>query len=172
MSDEKPNVEQPEKRRPGRPVGSKTGAGFAGAKTTEDVTDHSNTTAPENRNKRGRKGKKREADPESLEELASKIKGLHQLAYMATGLEDVLITDKQAGMLAASIDSVSREFGVMLSGKTGAIIGMVLTMAMIYAPKVFIVMAKIDAMKKAKASQSGNVVDGKFSVVGDAATGD
>ncbi len=165
---------QPFKRKPGRPVGSKTGAGFTGGKTTEDVTDHSNTAAPENRAKRGRKKKTREADPESIADLSNTILGFHQLAYMATGLEDVLITEKQAGMLATSMDNVSREFGIALSGKTGAIIGMLATCAMIYVPKALTISMKINAMKKAKATQGGNVVDGKFSVVGagDAATGD
>lgn len=69
--------------------------------------------------------------------LAGQIQGLHAIVGIATGIPEAYITEQQAEMLAEAITTVSEEYGLSLSGKTGALLQLAGTAAMIYVPRVF-----------------------------------
>ncbi len=98
--------------------------------------------------KRGRKPKK---EPVDLAGLARRVQGVHQLAAMATGIPELVISAGEAEQLADAMAQVAEEFGISLGGKTGAILGLVATAAGIYAPRVAHAAHRIKTTKESMA---------------------
>lgn len=106
---------------------------------------------PEAPKKRGRKPKSKGMGEEEIGALARQIQGIHSLAAMMTGLPELNINEFQAGMLAQSVARVSEEFGLAVTGKTGAILSLVATAAMVYAPKAMQIAERVKQEKARKA---------------------
>ncbi len=89
--------------------------------------------------------------------LSRQIMGLHMIAAQATGIAELQINETEAGMLATSIDRVSQEYGLSMSGKTGAMLQLLGTAAIIYMPRLGVINAKIKQKQEEK--RRATVVD-------------
>lgn len=128
------NTDQPIKRGPGRP-----------RKNPDD------NSAPPKRGP-GRPPKaKAKGDNETL---AKNIVGLHMIAAMGTGLPELQISDNEGTMLANAINAVADEYGLDVGGKTGAALQLFGAMGMIYAPRAFAIMKRVEAQKREAAKAS------------------
>lgn len=88
--------------------------------------------------KRGRKAKTTGPvyDDEARHKLAKNLQGLHVMGAMILQFPELQIADHEADMLADGIIKVSHEYGLELSGKTGAAIQLFGAAAMIYLPRL------------------------------------
>lgn len=123
-----PPIEEaaPAKRGRGRPPGSgKTTAEKSPGKKTRDVAD-----------------------------FARQIQGLHRVAAMATGLPVLEIADHEAAMLASGITAVADEYGLALSGKTGAALQLFAAMGFVYGPRVLMVKRMRDEAQRAAKAEA------------------
>lgn len=91
--------------------------------------------------------RKKGMTPEALENMAKQIQGLHHIASVATGLEELRINEMEAAMLSRALTGVSEEYGLSLSGKTGATLQLLGVMAMVYVPRLGAIKAKAAARK-------------------------
>src|SRR5574337_178250 len=146
------DIPEAPKRRRGRPPGSTN-------KLKPEAISVDGATKP----KRGRPRK--DAGPRDVNSLARQIFGLHTLAAMATGIPEATIGEQESVMLATALDSVADQYGLSLDGKTGAAIQLIATAAMIYAPRVVAVRARIAAQSAAAdAVNAARTVDTESSV--------
>ncbi len=97
--------------------------------------------------KRRPKSKNEELDTAAL---AKKLQGWHQLAAMLLRTPELVLEDDEAEMLVNDVAALTREYGISLTGKTAAWLGLAGSLAMIYAPRALIVAQKIQAAKAAR----------------------
>ena len=126
------NTKPPQRRGRGRPKGSTTGA------------KKEATKAPPK--------KRAESTKLDTEKLGKQIVGLHMLVAQVTGLPEAVISESEGKVLAESLDAFCAEYGLALTGKTGAAVQMFGAAAMIYAPRVMAV--KFRAAKERQAAQA------------------
>jgi hypothetical protein len=119
------------------------------------------TTAPEGKRRKRRTREQIEADETKAAELGEPIKvkrprrvarnldGVIQgvkLAHLAVAKQlndpDIILEDDEATALADAADKLLQYFKVELSGKTGAVIGLIFTAAMIYGPRGFLLVKR------------------------------
>lgn len=134
-----PITAQPEapKRRRGRPPKNPQ---------LETQTIAPGTDAP----KQKRKYTKRRTtlDPEQVATLAKQLQGIHLMVASAIQVPEIQISEIESVTLAQSLQTVSNEYGLSLSGKTGATIQLLATAAIIYMPRMKFVNAKFKPKKK------------------------
>jgi hypothetical protein len=95
--------------------------------------------------KRGRKPKQ---DSAAVEKLAKSVQGLHSLAALLTGMPELEISEADARAVCESVGEVGREFGAgAVSPKTLAILGLIGTLAFVYAPIYVEIRGRIRASK-------------------------
>lgn len=134
-------ISAPRKR--GRPPGSKNRKpGEPGALPETPLGAAPPASAP-----RGRPRKVAQIDSTLL---ARQIQGLHLVAARATGLPELELQETESMLLAEAIASVSREYGLALDGKTGAVLQLLGACAIIYMPRL----AHVTARRKAARAQS------------------
>jgi len=95
--------------------------------------------------KPGRRKKGMSAEDQS--NLSRQIIGLHQIAAMATGIPELQVGEKEAELLASALANVSAEYGLSLSGKTGATLQLLGVAAMVYLPRLSALKARVAAKK-------------------------
>ena len=86
-------------------------------------------------------------DADSTKQLAKQLVGIHIMVASITKIDEIAISENEGMMLAASLQTMSAEYGLSLSGKTGAAIQLLGTAAMIYVPRALVINEKI---KKAR----------------------
>lgn len=84
-------------------------------------------------------------DSDSTHKLAKQIAGIHLMSASITKIGELQINETEAMMLAQSIQAVSSEYDLSLSGKTGAFLQLLATAAMIYVPRIMVINAKVKA---------------------------
>ena len=89
---------------------------------------------------------------EDQSNLSRQIIGLHQIAAMATGIPELQVGEKEAELLASALANVSAEYGLSLSGKTGATLQLLGVAAMIYLPRLSALKTRVAAKKAQGAS--------------------
>lgn len=94
---------------------------------------------------------------EDLDALAKQVMGLHQLASIATGIPELAISEQESKMLGGSLASVAEEYGLELSGKTGAMLQLIAVCGMIYVPKFAVLKTRVAEAKARRANQRGNL---------------
>lgn len=111
-----------------------------------------------------RAGKRKEkTSPEELSALANNLYGIHAMLSQAMGMPEMMLDAQSATILATGISRMQDEFDVSVSGKTGAVIAFVGSMALVYVPRV---MAIKDRVEKAQAKKrSEQHVEAEYSVV-------
>lgn len=75
--------------------------------------------------------------------LAKQIQGLHAIAALGTGIPEFNLRDDEAEMLGQAVSAVCEEYDLSLSGKTGAALQLLAAAAMVYAPRVMMVKARV-----------------------------
>lgn len=85
---------------------------------------------------------------EDTEALAHQLVGLHQFAALATGLPELVISEKEGQMLAKGINAVADEYGLSLSGKTGAALQFLAAAAMVYVPRGLAIKARAEKARR------------------------
>ena len=128
-------------KRRGRPPGSKNNA----SKPLEEKSVNSGTDQPAA--KRGRPKKVDTFSAEAKERMARQVQGIHMMAAQLSGFGEFQISEPEAVMLSDAIINTSNEYGLSLSGKTGALIQLIGTAAIIYLPRFAVINAKIKAKK-------------------------
>ena len=86
--------------------------------------------------------------------LAKQVEGLHSLMALAMGIPELQLQPAEAEMLGGAIAQVCDEYDFSLSGKTGALLQLLAAAAMVYAPRVIAVGARVKhAQAVAKAAR-------------------
>lgn len=93
---------------------------------------------------------------QDTEELGTQIVGLHKLAALVTGLPELEISPIEGQMLAGGINAVCQEYGLSLSGKTGAMVQLIGAMGVVYMPRLVVIKKRMDA-EKARADENRTV---------------
>lgn len=75
-------------------------------------------------------------DPEAMVNLAKQLQGIHLMAASMLKIPEIQINESEAVALAQSLQTVSMEYNLSLTGKTGATIQLMATCAMIYLPRM------------------------------------
>jgi hypothetical protein len=86
--------------------------------------------------------------------MAKQLVGLHHIGAMMTGMSELVISEQEAVMLSSAIVNVSQQYDLAIDGKTGAMIQILGTAAMIYVPRVLSISAKAKARKAAQNVQT------------------
>jgi len=127
--------EEPVRRRPGRPPGS-------GGKKTEDLL-HQSIDGDSGPAKPGRKPGRPSKDSAKTSmdpgKLGAQLVGIHQLLAMFTQTPELQLSPEQGQALGAAVVNVCNEYDLNISGKTGAMVQLLATSAMIYAPMLMAV---------------------------------
>lgn len=91
--------------------------------------------------------------------MAKQLVGLHQIGAMMTGIPEIQISEQEAAALSAAIVNISEQYDLAIDGKTGALIQILGTAAMIYVPRISLINARAKANKVARqqAAQNGTV---------------
>lgn len=130
----------PIKRKRGRPSNEERAAREAAGNGAVPIPPDSATS----KNKPGRKPKKVVFSGEQKTAMGKQICGLHMVASMAFGIPELVIEQHEGEMLADAIVAVAEEYGLSMSGKTGAAIQLIGTGAMIYLPRFFAMQRRVN----------------------------
>lgn len=143
---------EPVKRRgPGRP--RKDGGSTAPVSPVEIPAG-----SAQPKGKPGRKPKKTVMDAAARSSLGKQIVGLHMVSAMAFSIPELVITEQEGELLANAIAAVSEEYGLSLTGKTGAALQLVGTGAMIYLPRFFAMQKRVNAARETMPAQTDEKV--------------
>lgn len=95
----------------------------------------------ERKAKEGRKeGRKKEGT--NLAGLKLQLLNFHFTLALVTGLNELVLTDEEAEMLAVALDGFIQEFGIAFSSKVAVAINLAVTMLSIYVPRLFMIMER------------------------------
>lgn len=102
--------------------------------------------------------KRTKYSPTDMGAMAQQLIGLHQMAAMITGIGELQLQGPEAVMLAGAIIRVSEEYDLSIDGKTGALIQILGTAAMIYVPRLGAITQRARQHKanKAQANEQSN----------------
>jgi hypothetical protein len=98
--------------------------------------------APSN-GKRGRKPK----SERSLKGLEQLLTSIHWMVSLATGLEDLAITDVEAHTLAEAGAELASYYKIKMDGKNGALLGMMMAIGAVYGPRAVTIGIKLRGQK-------------------------
>lgn len=151
-----------EKRKGGWPKGK--------PRRPADGTASATGTATGTANRAGNARNAERMDREKTGVLAQQIMAFHQIAAMATSVPELMIDEREAGLLAASVRELSAHYGPVVSGPAMLWVQFAGVAAMIYVPRVPLVAMRLAAMRKPKPAvhtpqgdaQSPNVIHGDF----------
>jgi len=145
MSEEMLNAENPLPRKRGRPAKVAT-------ESLDDIITSDDTGAQpiKERKKRTPKGSEPAFDKVAM---AKKLQGWHQLAAMLLRTPELALDYDEAEMLVNDVENLTREYGISLTGKTAAWLGLAGSAAMIYAPRALIVASKVQQARAQKIPQ-------------------
>lgn len=149
-SPESSGAETAPKKRRGRPPGSGT------KKSAEQIE------AGNEKPGAAKPGKRKAAsfDSATIAMMGKQLAGMHQIAFMATGIPEVVISEAEGIMLAQGICNVCEQYNLSIDGKTGATLQLAFTAAAIYGPRALSVRAR--AMRaQAQQAQSGEQTGGQ-----------
>jgi hypothetical protein len=99
---------------------------------------------------KGSKGATTQA--KAVAEMAQQLKGMHEFAAMMTGLNSLVITDKQAQTLAEPAYLVSRKYGLLIDKFLGPEIALLLTAAYVYVPMLRLLKEEVEQKRRAEAA--------------------
>lgn len=145
-------VSPPVRRGPGRPPGSRNKLNGSEPETAADPGGFGTI-------KRGPGRPRKSAPAFDVSAMAEQIKGLHLIAAMATNIPELVLDDKSAQMLAQGIGAVTKEYGLDLSGKTGAALQLFGAAAIIYVPRFIAMKKRVIATQQAMDSAAAEIVN-------------
>lgn len=128
---ETPEPAEPTRRRRGRKPKNETAPAPEAAPGAE---------SPENKPTRRRS---RKVNANSVQQII----GIHKMISMLPGMEIFAIEENEAQILAEGMQGIADEYGVTMSGKTGATLNMVAALAMVYGPRGYLLYQQRQAAK-------------------------
>lgn len=146
--------------------------------SNENTIPPTDTTAPKRRgrppgSKNGDKGeapqKSASRQKKDTEDLAHQIVGLHALAAMATGLQELVISETEGSMLANGLNAVAQEYGLSFTGKTGAAIQLFGALGMVYVPRLFMIKQRMESERQKREAEKpldGYIMDPTYTQTG------
>lgn len=120
-------------------------------------SDAASAAAPR---KPGRPRKSASLSSDDVLSLAKQVQGMHQLAALASGIPELIVDENEAVLLSGAIAKVSEEYGLSLTGKTGAMLQLLAAAGMIYAPRLVAVAKRVKAQKQQRSTPSLSIVEG------------
>jgi hypothetical protein len=99
----------------------------------------------------------------TVEDVGKQIYGLHAIMAMMSGIPEVALQPEEAASLAKAIITFGEEFDFQPNPKIMACITLIGTSAMIYVPRMPIILKRI-AAKKAQAGKPKNEVSDTTSI--------
>lgn len=93
--------------------------------------------------KRGRKPK----TERSLKGLEQLLTSIHWMVSMATGYEDLAITEAEAHTLAEAGAELASYYKIKMDGKNGAMLGMMMAIGAVYGPRAVTIGIKLRGQK-------------------------
>lgn len=143
---------EPVKRGRGRPKKTET----VEKPQIEQILDEQNGTAPESEKPQAKKRGPKGGTKASVEAMANQLVGVHQLVAMVTGIQEIQIAPQEGLALAGAIQNVCDEYGLSISGKTGAALQLLAAAAMIYGPRALAIHQKIQVAKAREITPAAN----------------
>lgn len=149
--------------KPTRKRGRPSNAEKALTETLEKETPGAASGDAPSSNKPGRKPKAKSST--TGEALGKQLVGVHALAALMLQLPEIQLKEEEGVQLGNAIIAVCDEYGLSITGKTGAAIQLFAAAAMIYAPRAFFIKARLDTQRaQAQAAQNnpaqtGNIHD-------------
>lgn len=135
------SIEAPKKRGRGRPP-----------KTpdilVEEVTEGSEAPKPKRTYTPRKTAKGKTAD---IADLGKQLVGIHAMAAMVTGFNELQLGDDEGEALAKGILDICEQYNLSIDGKTGASLQLLAAAAMIYGPRALMIRHRL---LQAKAAQS------------------
>lgn len=81
--------------------------------------------------------------------------GLHKMIAMLPNMQHFEIDETEAAVLSDAMQQVSEEYGVVMSGKTGATINLIIALGMVYGPRFYLTLQqRKEAQAKLQLSNS------------------
>lgn len=117
------NSSEPPKKRRGRPPNSSKLGG------PESVSSSSASA-------KAKAKAKTSFSASDYETMGKQIVGMHEMAAMVTGLPMLRVTLEEGTAVAKALADVGEQYGLAIDGKTGATINLVLTLGMVYGPRL------------------------------------
>lgn len=94
----------------------------------------------------------------SLDLTAEHIQGFHQIAALATGIQELVIGEEEAKNLSDAIKAVSAQYDVLISGKSAAWMNLALIAAMVYVPRLMVGTMRIRQEKEEMNAREGRPI--------------
>ena len=102
--------------------------------------------------------KRKQSTKSDNEKMARQICGIHLVIAQITGIPEIALSENDGVALAESVNNVCDQYDLAIDGKTGALIQLAGTAAMIYGPRVFAFHARMNSAQNRK----GETVDGEY----------
>lgn len=162
--------------------GNSDGAGSFGSGSAEQF-DPAIHVSPDKRNRDGSYTRKRgrkaggsasksynKASPNlsaSIDQLSSVILIAHTGLSVATKCPEFVLDKQESDLLATAAADVLKEFDVTPDPKTQAIIGLIIALGTVYAPRAIMISARLKSEKKAAAENKATVYNANGSFAGE-----
>lgn len=135
----------------GRPKGSGAKASAGEKPAIETLLEGQEAPEPSAAKPQQKKRGPKTGSKTDVAAMAKQLVGVHSLVAMITGIPEVQLHLQEAEQLASAISNVCDEYGLSISGKTGAALQLAAAAAMIYGPRALVISSKIAAAKAAAA---------------------
>lgn len=94
--------------------------------------------------------------------LAQQLVGVHQLVAMVAGIPEAQIAPQEGEHLAKAIVAVCDEYGLSVTGKTGAALQLFAAAAMIYGPRVWAFNVRVKTERENAAAAQARETPGEI----------
>ena len=106
-------------------------------------------------NKRGRKpGSASKRSERSLEQIRNLLIQTHFMIAGLTGFQEMMIDEKESALLADALAGVSDYYKIKLDGKSGAVMGLIYAIGIVYGPRAITIGIKLRNQKKSNGNQA------------------
>ena len=113
-------------------------------KSTANPTDFSETNEPVVGVKRGRKPK----SERNLQGVEQVLLAMHMMLATATGYPEFILDKQESHILAEAIANLGEHYKIKLDGKTGAVMGMVYALGVVYGPRAIAIGIRVRNERK------------------------
>lgn len=115
----------------------------AAARTPQSLTGEE-LPPPKQAKSRAPRQKKEERSLESIEKM---LISMHFMLATATGFDDLILDNAEAHTLADALAKVGDYYKIKLDGKTGALMGLIWAIGMVYGPRAVTIGIKLRGRK-------------------------
>ncbi|RWZ84875.1 MAG: hypothetical protein EO766_16955 [Hydrotalea sp. AMD] len=121
--------------------GRRSNAEIAAAK---ELNPETAPTSGESDSTPARKRGRRKSNANAVQQVI----GIHKMVSMLPGMEIWAIDEAEAQTITEAMALVSEEYGVQISGKTGATLNLIMALGMVYGPRAYVMIQQSKQRKK------------------------